>query len=157
MAGVTEDAAVDAAGDASSGMAGAAESPEPIAGVTEPAIDAEVASLAAHLLEASDADNEEVTATAVAAVFERVKEMAAENDALRASLSDERTARLGLLEKNRELEWRVKTGVGTGAPVGAVTTEWEEAESKLTLLLAENNELEARERHLAEELQREHT
>ena len=93
-------------------------------------------------------------AAAVTSIFERVQSLAAENESLRSLLAEERASHLGLLEANRELEWRVKTGTGPGAPAAAMQ-EWEEAEAKLSLLLAENNELENRERQTAEELRRE--
>ena len=93
-------------------------------------------------------------AAAVTDIFERVQSLAAENESLRNSLAEERASHLGLLEANRELEWRVKTGIGPGAPAAAMQ-EWKEAEAKLSLLLAENNELENRERQTAEELRRE--
>merc|ERR1712138_142488 len=58
---------------------------------------------------------------------------------------------------NRELEWRVRTGASAGASAGAARREWDEMESKLQLLMSENNLLEQREKQASEELQREKT
>ena len=119
------------------------------------AVPDETAMLAATLLETESVDDPDAAATAVASVFARVQELAEENEALRASLSEERTMRLGLLESNRELEWRVRTGASAGADASGARREWEDSEARLQLLLTENNLLEARERQTAEELRRE--
>ena len=119
------------------------------------AVPDETAMLAATLLETESVNDPDVAATAVASVFARVQELAEENEALRASLSEERTMRLGLLESNRELEWRVRTGASAGADASGARREWEDSEARLQLLLTENNLLEARERQTAEELRRE--
>ena len=131
---------------------------------TQPAADdiiaepsAEISSLAAALLDSEAADDPTEAAEAVASVFARVQELAEENEGLRAALGEERTAHLGLLESNRELEWRVRTGATAGADGSGARREWEDMEARLQLLLTENNLLEARERQTAEELRREQT
>ena len=117
------------------------------------------AAIAAELLAATDPAYEnqspEAAAEAITGVFSRIEALAAENESLRSALAEERAAHLGLLETNRELEWRVRTGTAASVPATGARQEWEEAEAKLTLLLAENNELESRERQTAEELRRE--
>ena len=133
--------------------------------------EATVGDLAASLLAAAEAEQAYATdaasgdgqepaggddaATAISSIFERVQSLATENEALRATLTEERATHLGLLEANRELEWRVRTGTAEGVPAGAARQEWEDTEAKLALLLAENNELESRERQTADELRRE--
>ena len=116
----------------------------------------EVAALASELLDGEASVTDEASAAnAISAVFERVSGLVAENEALRTALGEERTAHLALLEANRELEWRVRTGAAAGADTGEVRREWEEMETKLQLLLTENNLLEAREREANEELRKE--
>ena len=116
----------------------------------------EAPEMASALLAATDADESpELAAEAISSVLRRVEQLAAENEALRGELAEERASRLGLLEANRELEWRVRTGTAASVPAGSAQEEWEATEARLALLLAENNELESRERQTAEELRRE--
>ena len=112
---------------------------------------AEVAALASKLLDA----DEGTAASAMADVLERIKELASENEILRASLAEEHETHLNALEANRELNWRVRTGSSAGADATTVTREWEASDAKMALLMGENNELEARWRQTAEELEKE--
>ena len=112
---------------------------------------AEVAALASKLLDADEGS----AASAMADVLERIKELASENEILRASLAEEHETHLNALEANRELNWRVRTGSSAGADATTVTREWEASDAKMALLMGENNELEARWRQTAEELEKE--
>lgn len=94
-------------------------------------------------MEPSPADEmEEDAASTVATVFESVKELTAENETLRASLAEARASHLGLLEDNRQLAWQVQTGAGAPSANGELMA----TEAKMAVLIAENNELESRER-----------
>ena len=62
------------------------------------------------LAEALLDEDENAAGNAVASVFTRIRELTSENATLRSELNDERESKLTLLEVNRELDWRVRTG-----------------------------------------------
>lgn len=78
---------------------------------------------------------------AIASAFEQAQGLADENNSLRAELSKLRHAQLAALEKQTELELRLKAG-GPGAEAGAVLEEFAELRGQLELLVRENSLLE---------------
>ena len=108
--------------------------------------DQSVASMAATLLGSENSDDAAEAAEAVASVFARVQELARENEELRACVSEERSKQLGLLETQRELEWRLRTGTSSDADAAGGREELADMEARLQLVLTENNVLETRAR-----------
>ena len=84
------------------------------------------------LAEALLDEDENAAGNAVASVFTRIRELTSENATLRSELNDERESKLTLLEVNRELDWRVRTGSSASADTSAAAEEWKKAEESIT-------------------------
>jgi chromosome segregation ATPase len=85
--------------------------------------------------------------------LELVRALADENEELRRQQAEQRQTHIALLEGSREAQWRLEVAGHADAVCAPASTEWNDADVKLQLLLTENNILESRERQTLQELQ----